>query len=60
MKIVMTVFGTRPEAIKMSPLVRVFQKYTQYFETVICMKGQHRDMLDMLVMMSLPLRSGLL
>lgn len=42
----MLVFGTRPEAIKMSPLVREFQKYPMDFETVICVTGQHREMLD--------------
>lgn len=46
MKKVMLVFGTRPEAIKMSPLVREFQKYPMDFETVICVTGQHREMLD--------------
>ena len=46
MKIVMLVFGTRPEAIKMAPLVKEFQKNTQDFKTVVCVTGQHREMLD--------------
>lgn len=46
MKKVMLVFGTRPEAIKMAPLVKVFQKYPQRFEVVVCVTGQHREMLD--------------
>lgn len=46
MKKVMLVFGTRPEAIKMAPLVKEFQKNTQDFETVVCVTGQHREMLD--------------
>ena len=46
MKKVMLVFGTRPEAIKMCPLVKEFQKYPQDFETVVCVTGQHREMLD--------------
>ena len=43
---VLLVFGTRPEAIKMCPLVKEFQKYPQDFETVVCVTGQHREMLD--------------
>ena len=43
---VMLVFGTRPEAIKMCPLVKEFQKYTTDFETIVCVTGQHREMLD--------------
>ena len=43
---VLLVFGTRPEAIKMSPLVKVFQKNTADFETIVCVTGQHRKMLD--------------
>ena len=43
---VMLVFGTRPEAIKMCPLVKEFQKYPADFETVVCVTGQHRQMLD--------------
>ena len=46
MKTVMLVFGTRPEAIKMAPLVKKFQKYTSDFKTVVCVTGQHREMLD--------------
>ena len=46
MKTVMLVFGTRPEAIKMCPLVKEFQKYTEEFKTVVCVTGQHREMLD--------------
>jgi len=42
----MLVFGTRPEAIKMCPLVKEFQKYSEIFETVVCVTGQHREMLD--------------
>ena len=42
----MLVFGTRPEAIKMAPLVKEFQKYPEKFETVVCVTGQHREMLD--------------
>ena len=46
MKKVMLVFGTRPEAIKMAPLVKEFQKNPQDFETIVCVTGQHREMLD--------------
>lgn len=46
MKKVMLVFGTRPEAIKMAPLVKEFQKYPDSFETLVCVTGQHRQMLD--------------
>lgn len=42
----MLVFGTRPEAIKMCPLVKEFQKHTDEFKTVVCVTGQHREMLD--------------
>lgn len=42
----MLVFGTRPEAIKMAPLVKEFQKFPKQFETIICVTGQHREMLD--------------
>ena len=45
----MLVFGTRPEAIKMCPLVKEFQKYPQDFETIVCVTGQHRQMLDMVL-----------
>ena len=46
MKTVMLVFGTRPEAIKMCPLVKEFQKYPNDFRTIVCVTGQHREMLD--------------
>ncbi len=46
MKTVMLVFGTRPEAIKMAPLVKEFQKHPETFKTVVCVTGQHRQMLD--------------
>ena len=46
MKKVMLVFGTRPEAIKMAPLVKAFEQYTEDFETIVCVTGQHRQMLD--------------
>lgn len=46
MKKVMLVFGTRPEAIKMAPLVKEFKKNTADFETIVCVTGQHREMLD--------------
>ena len=46
MKKVMLVFGTRPEAIKMAPLVKEFQKNPLDFETIVCVTGQHREMLD--------------
>ena len=46
MKKVLLVFGTRPEAIKMCPLVKEFQKHPESFETVVCVTGQHREMLD--------------
>ncbi|MEA4852205.1 MAG: UDP-N-acetylglucosamine 2-epimerase (non-hydrolyzing) [Paludibacter sp.] len=46
MKKIMLVFGTRPEAIKMAPLVKEFQKYPELFETIVCVTGQHREMLD--------------
>lgn len=42
----MLVFGTRPEAIKMCPLVKEFQKHSDKFETIVCVTGQHREMLD--------------
>lgn len=45
-KRVMLVFGTRPEAIKVAPLVKEFQKHTDRFETIVCVTGQHREMLD--------------
>lgn len=46
MKKVMLVFGTRPEAIKMAPLVKAFQADKEHFKTVVCVTGQHREMLD--------------
>ena len=46
MKKIMLVFGTRPEAIKMAPLVKEFQKYSVEFQTIVCVTGQHREMLD--------------
>ncbi len=45
-KRVMLVFGTRPEAIKVAPLVKEFQKHTDRFDTIVCVTGQHREMLD--------------
>ena len=45
-KKIMLVFGTRPEAIKMCPLVKEFQKHPTEFETIVCVTGQHREMLD--------------
>ena len=42
----MLVFGTRPEAIKMAPLVKEFEKYPNDFQTLVCVTGQHREMLD--------------
>lgn len=46
MKTILLVFGTRPEAIKMAPLVKEFQKNTKDFKTLVCVTGQHREMLD--------------
>ncbi len=46
MKRILIVFGTRPEAIKMCPLVKEFKKYPEDFETIVCVTGQHREMLD--------------
>ncbi len=46
MKKILFVFGTRPEAIKMCPLVKEFQKYPDTFDTKVCVTGQHREMLD--------------
>ncbi len=45
-KKIMLVFGTRPEAIKMAPLVKEFQNHNEHFETIVCVTGQHRQMLD--------------
>lgn len=46
MKTILLVFGTRPEAIKMAPLVKEFEKYPNDFNTKVCVTGQHRQMLD--------------
>ena len=46
----MLVFGTRPEAIKMCPLVKEFQKYPEDFKTIVCVTGQHREMLDQVLL----------
>lgn len=46
MKRIMLVFGTRPEAIKMAPLVKEFEKHPDEFDTIVCVTGQHREMLD--------------
>lgn len=46
MRKVLLVFGTRPEAIKMAPLVHEFKKHPDQFETLVCVTGQHREMLD--------------
>ncbi len=46
MRKILLVFGTRPEAIKMAPLVKEFQKYSDIFDTKVCVTGQHRQMLD--------------
>jgi len=46
MQKILIVFGTRPEAIKMAPLVKEFQKYSDTFETQVCVTAQHREMLD--------------
>ena len=45
-KKILIVFGTRPEAIKMAPVVKEFQKYPEAFETIVCVTAQHREMLD--------------
>ena len=45
-KKILLIFGTRPEAIKMAPLVKEFQKYPELFDTKICVTAQHREMLD--------------
>lgn len=42
----MPIFGTRPEAIKMAPLIKELQKYPDKFEVIVCVTGQHRQMLD--------------
>lgn len=46
MKKIMFIYGTRPEAIKMAPLVKEFQKKSELFNTIVCLTGQHRQMLD--------------
>jgi len=46
MKKLLLVFGTRPEAVKMAPLVKEFRKYPEKFDTKVCVTGQHRQMLD--------------
>lgn len=46
MKKILLIYGTRPEAIKMAPLVKEFQKYPEDFKAVVCLTGQHRQMLD--------------
>lgn len=46
MKKIMLVFGTRPEAIKMAPLIKEFEKHQESFQTIVCVTGQHREMLD--------------
>jgi UDP-N-acetylglucosamine 2-epimerase (non-hydrolysing) len=46
MKRLLLVFGTRPEAIKMAPLVKEFQKHNEIFQTKVCVTAQHREMLD--------------
>lgn len=46
MKRILIVFGTRPEAIKMAPLVKEFKQHPDIFETIVCVTGQHRQMLD--------------
>ena len=51
MKKVLLVFGTRPEAIKMAPLVKEFEKYTNDFVTKVCVTAQHREMLDQVLEM---------
>ena len=45
-KRILIVFGTRPEAIKMAPLVKAFEKENESFETKVCITAQHREMLD--------------
>ncbi len=46
MKKVLIVFGTRPEAIKMVPVIKEFEKFTEHFNTTVCVTAQHREMLD--------------
>ncbi len=49
MKKILLVFGTRPEAIKMAPLVKDFQKYPDQFDIKVCVTAQHREMLDQIM-----------
>ena len=51
MKKILLVFGTRPEAIKMAPLVKEFQKQSNDFEVLVCVTGQHREMLDQVLLL---------
>lgn len=51
MKRILIVFGTRPEAIKMAPLVLEFKKYPEKFQIIICVTGQHREMLDQVLIL---------
>ena len=46
MRTILVIFGTRPEAIKLAPVIRVLKQYPQEFETRVCVTGQHREMLD--------------
>ena len=46
LKKILILFGTRPEAIKMAPLIKEFKKYSKHFETKVCVTAQHREMLD--------------
>ncbi len=46
MKKVLLIFGTRPEAIKMAPVVKEFKKNSDKIQTIVCVSGQHREMLD--------------
>lgn len=46
MKTILFIYGTRPEAIKMAPLVKEFQKHPDKYNALVCLTGQHRQMLD--------------
>ena len=46
LKKILIVFGTRPEAIKMAPLVKEFNKHSDIFDVRVCVTAQHREMLD--------------
>src|ERR1700728_2239313 len=46
---ILSIFGTRPEAIKMAPVVRVLQRRSAQFESLVCVTGQHREMLDQIM-----------